>query len=96
MFRGIPATAGPLTFSTAVELTGTRVDELPGFVADRVTETIRATSLEDARGRAERLISEATPEAEPSASPSATPTPSTSSTPTPTPDATETARGGNG
>ena len=55
VFRGIPATAGPLTFSTAVELTGTRVDELPGFVADRVNETIRATSLEDARGRADRL-----------------------------------------
>ncbi|MGW2092457.1 PP2C family protein-serine/threonine phosphatase [Promicromonospora sukumoe] len=98
VFRGIPATAGPLTFSTAVELTGTRVDELPGFVADRVNETIRATSLEDARGRAERLISEATPEAEPSASPSpsSTPTPTTSSTPTPTPDAKETATGGNG
>src|SRR5690606_24773491 len=46
VFRGIPATAGPLTFSTAVELTGTRVDELPPFVADRVHETIRATSLE--------------------------------------------------
>ncbi|MFD7021603.1 PP2C family protein-serine/threonine phosphatase [Promicromonospora sukumoe] len=100
VFRGIPATAGPLTFSTAVELTGTRVDELPAFVADRVNETIRATSLEDARGRAERLISEAAPEAEPSASPtpSATPTPTTSSTPTPTPtpDARETATGGNG
>ncbi|MFI2361495.1 PP2C family protein-serine/threonine phosphatase [Promicromonospora sp. NPDC019610] len=103
VFRGIPATAGPLTFSTAVELTGTRVDELPTFVADRVNETIRATSLEDARGRAERLIAEATVETEPSASPSpsSTPTPTTSepsstSSPKSTPTASkETATGGN-
>lgn len=84
VFRGIPATAGPLTFSTPVELTGTRVDELPGFVADRVGETIRATSLEDARGRADRLIEDATAETEPASSPSPTTTSSPSSTPTPT------------
>ena len=69
VFRGIPATAGPLTFSTPVELTGTRVDELPGFVADRVHETIRATSLEDARGRADRLIEDGAAETEPSSTP---------------------------
>jgi hypothetical protein len=79
VFRGIPATAGPLTFSTPVELTGTRVDELPGFIADRVQETIRATSLEDARGRADRLIADAAEETEPSPSPS--PSPSTSDEP---------------
>jgi serine/threonine protein phosphatase PrpC len=79
VFRGIPATAGPLTFSTPVELTGTRVDELPGFIADRVQETIRATSLEDARGRADRLIADAADETEPSPSPS--PSPSTSDEP---------------
>ena len=78
VFRGIPATVGPLTFSTPVELTGTRVDELPEFVAARVNETIRATSLEDARGRADRLVAEAVEETEPSPSPSPT------STPTPT------------
>lgn len=83
VFRGIPATAGPLTFSTPVELTGTRVDELPGFVADRVNETIRATSLEDARGRADRLIEDAAEETEPtsSPSPSSTPSPTTSDEP---------------
>jgi PPM family protein phosphatase len=104
VFRGIPATAGPLTFSTAVELTGTRVDELPAFVGDRVNETIRANSLEDARGRAERLISEATAETEPSASPtpSSTPTPTTSeepaagSSPKSTPSASTKSTGGNG
>jgi len=86
VFRGIPATAGPLTFSTPVELTGTRVDELPGFIADRVGETIRATSLEDARGRADRLIADAGGETEPTASPSPTqsPSPSTSKTPSAT------------
>ncbi|WP_369370385.1 PP2C family serine/threonine-protein phosphatase [Promicromonospora sp. Populi] len=78
VFRGIPATAGPLTFSTPVELTGTRVDELPGFVADRVNETIRATSLEDARGRADRLIEDAAADTEPTPSASGTPTPSPS------------------
>jgi protein phosphatase len=72
VFRGIPATAGPLTFSTPVELTGTRVDELPEFVANRVHESIRATSLEDARGRADRLIEDATEETEPTSSPSPT------------------------
>jgi protein phosphatase len=83
VFRGIPATAGPLTFSTPVELTGTRVDELPGFVADRVNETIRATSLEDARGRADRLIEDAAEETEPTSSPSPTrsPSPTTSDGP---------------
>jgi serine/threonine protein phosphatase PrpC len=79
VFRGIPATAGPLTFSTPVELTGTRVDELPGFVADRVNETIRATSLEDARGRADRLIEDGAEETEPT--PSQSPSPTTSDEP---------------
>ncbi|MDR7383278.1 PP2C family protein-serine/threonine phosphatase [Promicromonospora iranensis] len=83
VFRGIPATAGPLTFSTPVELTGTRVDELPDFVANRVHETIRATSLEDARGRADRLVADATEEPEPTTSPSPTqsPSPTTSKQP---------------
>ncbi len=83
VFRGIPATVGPLTFSTPVELTGTRVDELPGFVADRLDETIRATSLENARERADRVISDAAGETEPSSSPSpsSSPAPSTSNEP---------------
>ena len=91
VFRGIPATAGPLTFSTPVELTGTRVDELPGFVADRVHETIRATSLEDARGRADRLIEDGAAETEPTSTPSQSPSPTTSDEPSgdssPKPDA---------
>jgi protein phosphatase len=97
VFRGIPATAGPLTFSTPVELTGTRVDELPGFVADRLHETIRATSLEDARGRAERLSEDAAGEPEPSPSPSTSGEPNSRSTPSSTPTASrQSGQGGNG
>ncbi|WP_069385512.1 PP2C family protein-serine/threonine phosphatase [Cellulosimicrobium cellulans] len=60
VFRGIPESAGPLTLSTAVELTGTRVDDLPGYVVDRLETTIPAQSLADARTRADRLVAEAT------------------------------------
>ncbi len=60
VFRGIPENAGPVTLSTPIELTGTRVDDLPGYVVDRLETTIPAQSLEDARARAERLVAEAT------------------------------------
>ncbi len=59
VFRGIPESAGPLTLSTAVELTGTRVDDLPGYVVDRLETTIPARSLDDARARADRLVADA-------------------------------------
>ncbi len=63
VFRGIPENAGPVTLSTPIELTGTRVADLPGYVVDRLETTIPAESLEDARARAERLVTEATEEA---------------------------------
>ncbi|WP_159798783.1 PP2C family protein-serine/threonine phosphatase [Puerhibacterium puerhi] len=81
VFRGVPATAGPLTLSRAVELTGTRVADLPDYWADRLDGTITASSLTDARARAERLIEQAVPTPTPSASPS--PSPSLSATPSP-------------
>ncbi|WP_435737793.1 Stp1/IreP family PP2C-type Ser/Thr phosphatase [Cellulosimicrobium sp. PMB13] len=59
VFRGIPESAGPVTLSTPVELTGTRVDDLPGYVVDRLETTIPASSLDDARARADRLVAEA-------------------------------------
>ncbi|WP_265522430.1 PP2C family protein-serine/threonine phosphatase [Oerskovia flava] len=62
VFRGIPASAGPLTLSQPIELTGARIDDLPGYVVDRLEDTIPATSLADARERADRLVDEATPE----------------------------------
>jgi len=85
VYRGIPASAGPLTLATPVELTGTAVDELPDFWADRLDGNIRADSLTEARERADRLIAEAAPEPTPSpvASPSPTPTPTPSPTPSP-------------
>ncbi|MFE5307386.1 Stp1/IreP family PP2C-type Ser/Thr phosphatase [Isoptericola sp. NPDC056605] len=79
VFQGIPASAGPLTLSTPVELTGTPVSDLPDYWADRLDGSIRASSEAEARERADRLITEAAPEPTPSPTPSATP----SSTPSP-------------
>jgi protein phosphatase len=83
VFRGVPASAGPLTLSSAVELTGTQVADLPDYWADRLDGTITASSLDDARARAERLIQQAVPTPTPTPSPSGTPsgTPSPSATP---------------
>ncbi|MCA5894109.1 protein phosphatase 2C domain-containing protein [Isoptericola sp. NEAU-Y5] len=79
VFQGIPASAGPLTLSTAIELTGTPVDELPDYWANQLDGSIRASSEADARERAERLIAEAQPE--PEVTPSVSPTPATSPSP---------------
>ncbi|MFF3063576.1 PP2C family protein-serine/threonine phosphatase [Oerskovia sp. NPDC057915] len=59
VFRGVPTSAGPLTLSTPVVLTGDKVDDLPPYVVDRLHETISATSLDDARERATRLVADA-------------------------------------
>ncbi len=79
IYQGIPASVGPLSLSTPVELTGTSVDDLPAYWADQLDGTIRAGSRQEAVERADRLIAEATPE------PTATPAPSP--TPSPTPSA---------
>lgn len=94
VYRGIPASAGPLTLATPVELTGTAVDELPDFWADRLDGTIRAGSLTEARERAERLIAEAAPE--PSPSPAVSPSPTDEPLPeaSPTPSPTRSGAGG--
>ena len=77
VFRGIPEKAGPVTLSTPIELTGTRVAELPGYVVDRLETTIPAQSLDDARARAERLVADAQDE-------TATDAPTTDGTEAPT------------
>ncbi|MBL0888751.1 PP2C family serine/threonine-protein phosphatase [Myceligenerans indicum] len=59
VFRGIPATAGPFSLSTPIELTGTQVADLPGYIADSIEGTIRASSHDDALERAQRLIDQA-------------------------------------
>ncbi|MFE5290903.1 Stp1/IreP family PP2C-type Ser/Thr phosphatase [Isoptericola sp. NPDC056618] len=78
VFQGIPASAGPLTLSTPVELTGTPVSDLPDYWADRLDGSIRASSEAEARERADRLIAEAAPEPTPSPTPSASPSSSPS------------------
>ncbi|WP_125775702.1 PP2C family protein-serine/threonine phosphatase [Antribacter gilvus] len=84
IFRGIPATVGPITLSTPIELTGTQVSDLPAFIADSVDKTIRASSHEDARSRVEQLVaSEEEPATEPSSSPTPTGTASPSASPSP-------------
>lgn len=87
VFRGIPATAGPFSLSTPVELTGTQVADLPGYIADSIEGTIRASSHEDALDRAQRLIDQAE-EAREQADPTPTEEPSTEPSPTPTDEPT--------
>ncbi|SKC61579.1 Stp1/IreP family PP2C-type Ser/Thr phosphatase [Krasilnikoviella flava] len=81
VFQGIPASAGPLTLSTPVELTGTPVSDLPDYWSERLDGSIRASSEAEARERADRLIAEAAPEPTPSPTPSASPKSTPSATP---------------
>jgi len=90
VFQGIPASAGPITLSTPVELTGTPVSDLPDYWAERLDGSIRASSEAEARERADRLIAEAAPE--PTPTPTPTPTPSTTPKSTPTPSTTAKAK----
>ena len=59
VFRGIPQSLGPIELSTVVESDGPDVSELPGYMQDRVDQTIRATSLAAARDLVATLGSEA-------------------------------------
>lgn len=59
VFRGIPQSLGPIELSTVVESDGPEVSELPGYMQDRVDQTIRATSLAAARDLVATLGSEA-------------------------------------
>ena len=79
VFQGVPQNIGPLHLSSPVELTGTTVDTLPSYVQDRLTATIPADSLADARARAAEVVTDSTtPEPTPTPTPSlATPAPTT-------------------
>ncbi|MBO1751207.1 Stp1/IreP family PP2C-type Ser/Thr phosphatase [Actinotalea sp. BY-33] len=59
IFQGIPQSVGPLELSSVVETGTTELADLPGFVQDRVEQTIPASSLDDARDRLETIESEA-------------------------------------
>jgi len=88
VFRGVPQNVGPLHLSSPVELTGTSIDTLPSYVQDRLSASIPATSLADARVRAAQVATDSATPA-PTATPTptltpATPAPTTSTRPTPT------------
>ena len=59
VYRGIAQSIGPLNLSEVVETSTTDVADLPGFVQDRLGETIRAESLADARSLVDDLADEA-------------------------------------
>ena len=76
VFRGIPQEVGPLALSTPVLLSDVRLDDLPGFVQDRVGQTIPASGYDDAVERMRELEAEVgTPPAEPGAAEPGTATP---------------------
>jgi len=78
IYRGIPQTLGPLVLSEVVERTSVSSDDLPGYVQERLAQTIPASSLEAARSRVDGLDRTAAPADEP-----ATPTDTPTATPTP-------------
>jgi protein phosphatase len=55
VYRGIPQSVGPLSFSEVVETSDVLVEDLPPFVRDRVEQTIHSASLADARDRIDTL-----------------------------------------
>ncbi|GGC01403.1 PP2C family protein-serine/threonine phosphatase [Cellulomonas carbonis] len=55
IYRGIPQEVGGLVLSRVVERSDVRVDDLPGFVRDRLEQTIPADDLPAARERVASL-----------------------------------------
>jgi protein phosphatase len=51
IYRGIPQSVGPLNLSEVVETSDTEVADLPAYFQDRLTATIPASNLADARDR---------------------------------------------
>lgn len=58
IYRGIPQEVGGLVLSTVVEESDVRVDDLPGYVRDRLEQTIPAADMTDARERVASLRGE--------------------------------------
>jgi protein phosphatase len=89
IFRGIPQSIGPWQLSTPVEHTGTSLDEVDSdYLRERVTATIRADSLDDARAIVANLDKDV-PAPTPSPTDTATPLPTDTTAPTDTPSPTE-------
>ena len=59
IYQGIPQTIGPIALSTVVEHSNARVDDLSSYVRDRLAQTIRTDSLDDARQRVRLLEQDA-------------------------------------
>ena len=58
VFRGIPQEIGPIELSTMVTRSEVRLDELPGFVQDRVRQSIPASGYDDAVVRMQEIEDE--------------------------------------
>lgn len=58
IFQGVQQDIGPFPLSTAFEDTGIRLNDLPVYVQETVTDTLPAASLEEAREIVKRLIRE--------------------------------------
>ena len=59
VYRGIPQSLGPVSLSSVVETSRTDVEDLPGYLQDRVADTVRADSLAEARELLDTLADEA-------------------------------------
>lgn len=75
IYRGIPQSVGPVSFSEVVETSDVVVDDLPAFVRERLEQTIHTATLADARERVATLAEDAEPEPSPTPTPTATPGP---------------------
>ena len=58
VFQGIPENLGPLNLNHPVKIFPDDATQFPALFVGRLNDTIRATSLEDATERAQRLIDE--------------------------------------
>ncbi|ACQ78296.1 protein serine/threonine phosphatase [Beutenbergia cavernae DSM 12333] len=76
IYQGIPQEIGPVRLSHVVVTTDLRVEDLPPFAQDRLTETIVTGSFESARGIVRGLEEQSTAPEDPTASPTPTPSPS--------------------
>ena len=73
IYRGIPESIGPISFSSVYERTNIRVSQLPSVARERLSSPITRSSLSEARTVVSNLRAQrSTPSPSPSPSPSAT------------------------
>lgn len=80
IYRGIPQPLGPVDLASLVETSDVDIDDLPGYLRERVEGTISAGSLDEAR----RLVDQLADGARPTPTPTPTPSPTPSPAPSPT------------